>query len=157
MGAGYPGAFGFLSPEQESVYFAPNLWFDFTLIGFGIPVPDGNGGFVPQPLTAEEAEAEWIRQFNEVIGNSNKPIVLLPWHDYGPTNFNNDGYSESMFTSLIREAYNSGAEFVTLDDASQRIQAFEQSQLFVETTGNTITANVVASNVGDFASRSRCG
>jgi len=151
VGAGYPGAFGFLSPEQESVYFAPNLWFDFTLIGFGIPVPDGNGGFVPQPLTAEEAEAEWIRQFNEVISNSNKPIVLLPWHDYGPTNFNNDGYSESMFTSLIREAYNSGAEFVTLDDASQRIKAFEQSQLFVETNGNTITANVVASNVGDFA------
>ena len=151
VGAGYPSAFGFLSPEQESVYFAPNLWFDFTLIGFGIPVPDGNGGFVPQPLTAEEAEAEWIRQFNETIGNSNKPIILLPWHDYGPTNFNNDGYSESMFTSLIREAYNNGAEFVTLDDASQRIKAFEQSQLFVETNPNTITVNVVANNVGDFA------
>ena len=151
VGAGYPGAFGFLSPEQDSVYFAPNLWFDFTMIGFGIPVPDGNGGFVPQPLTAEAAEAEWIRQYQEVTSHSNKPIVLMPWHDYGPTNFNNDGYSESMFTSLIREAYNDGAEFVTLDDASQRIKAFEQSQLFVETTGNTITAEVVGTNLGDFA------
>ena len=129
----------------------PNLWLDFTLIGFGIPVADGNGGFVPQPLTAEEAEAEWIRQYNEVTSHSNKPIVLMPWHDYGPTNFSNDGYSESMFTSLIREAYNDGAEFVTLDDASQRIKAFEQSQLFVETEGNTITAEVVGTNVGDFA------
>ena len=151
VGAGYPGAFGFLTPDQDSVYFAPNLWFDFTLIGFGIPVADGNGGFVPQPLTAAEAEVEWIRQYNEVTSHSNKPIVLMPWHDYGPTNFYNDGYTESMFTSLIREAYNDGAEFVTLDDASQRIKAFEQSQLFVETSGNTITAEVIGSNVGDFA------
>ena len=150
VGAGYPGAFGFLSPDQESVYLAPNLWFDFTLIGFGIPVPDGNGGFVPQPLTAEEAEVEWIRQYNEVTSHSNKPIVLMPWHDYGPTNFNGGGYNQQMFTSLIEEAYNQGAEFVTLDDASQRIKAFEQAQLFVESSGNTITAEVKASNVGNF-------
>lgn len=150
-GAGYPGAFGFLTPDQESVYFAPNLWFDFTLIGFGIPVPDGNGGFVAQPLTAEEAEVEWVRQYNEVTSHSNKPIVLMPWHDYGPTNFNNGGYTESMFTTLIRTAYEDGAEFVTLDDASQRIKAFEQSQLFVETAGNVITAEVVGTNIGDFA------
>lgn len=151
VGAGYPGAFGFLTPDQQSVYFAPNLWFDFTLIGFGIPVPDGNGGFVAQPLTAQEAEAEWIRQYNEVTSHGNKPIVLMPWHDYGPTNFDNNGYSQQMFTSLIREAYNQGAEFVTLDDASQRIQAFEQAQLFVESAGNTITAQVVGNNLGDFA------
>ena len=150
VGAGYPGAFGFLEPGQESVYLAPNLWFDFTLIGFGIPVPDGNGGFVPQPLTAVEAQVEWIRQYNEVISHSNKPMVLMPWHDYGPTNFNNDGYSQEMFTALIEEAYNNGAEFVTLADASQRIKAFEQSQLFVESSGNTITAEVKAVGVGNF-------
>ena len=150
VGAGYPGAFGFLTPDQDSVYFAPNLWFDFTLIKFGIPVPDGNGGFVPQPLTAAEAEAEWLRQYNEVTSHSNKPMVLMPWHDYGPTNFNNDGYNQQMFTSLIRQAYNNGAEFVTLDDASQRIQAFEQAQIFVESSDNTITARVIAANVGDF-------
>ena len=150
VGAGYPGAFGFLEPGQESVYFAPNLWFDFTLIGFGIPVPDGNGGFVPQPLTAVEAQVEWIRQYNEVISHSNKPMVLMPWHDYGPTNFNNGGYSQEMFTALIEEAYANGAEFVTLADASQRIKAFEQSQLFVESSGNTITAEVKAVGVGNF-------
>lgn len=150
VGAGYPGAFGFLEPGQESVYLAPNLWFDFTLIGFGIPVPDGNGGFVPQPLTAQEAQVEWIRQYNEVISGSNKPMVLMPWHDYGPTNFNNDGYSQEMFTALIEEAYNSGAEFVTLDDASQRIKAFEQAQLFVESSGNTITAEVKGAGFGNF-------
>ncbi|MEM8829160.1 MAG: polysaccharide deacetylase family protein [Cyanobacteria bacterium P01_G01_bin.19] len=151
VGAGYPSAFGFLTPEQDSVYFAPNLWFDFTMVGFGIPVADDNGGFVAQPLTAAEAEAEWIRQYREVTSHSNKPIVLMPWHDYGPTNFNNDGYNESMFTSLIEEAYKDGAEFVTLDDASQRIQAFEAAKLYIENDGNTITAEVVGSNLGDFA------
>ena len=150
VGAGYPGAFGFLEPGQESVYFAPNLWFDFTLIGFGIPVPDGNGGFVPQPLTATEAQAEWIRQYNEVTSHSNKPIVLMPWHDYGPTNFDNGGYTQEMFTALIEEAYNQGAEFTTLEDASDRIKAFEKSQLFVESSGNIITAEVKASDVGSF-------
>ncbi len=150
VGAGYPSAFGFLTPGQESVYFAPNLWFDFTMIGFGIPVPDGNGGFIPQPLTAEEAEAEWIRQYNEVTNHGNKPIVLMPWHDYGPTNWENNGYTEEMFTALIQEAYNSGAEFTTLEDASQRIKSFEQSKLFVESSGDTITAEVIASGVGNF-------
>ncbi|MGL4883683.1 MAG: DUF642 domain-containing protein, partial [Waterburya sp.] len=150
VGAGYPGAFGFLKPGQQSVYFAPNLWFDFTMIGFGIPVPDGNGGFIPQPLTAEQAQAEWIRQYREVTNHANKPIVLMPWHDYGPTNWDNNGYNQEMFTALIREAYNSGAEFVTLADASNRIKAFEQSKLFVTTSGNTITAEVTASNVGNF-------
>ncbi len=150
VGAGFPSAFGFLKPGQESIYFAPNLWFDFTLIGFGIPVPDGNGGFIPQPLTAEQAQTEWLRQYQEVIAHANKPIVLMPWHDYGPTNWENNGYNQEMFTALIREAYNSGAEFVTLADASQRIKAFEQSKLFVESSGDTITAEVIASNVGNF-------
>ncbi|BAZ44053.1 hypothetical protein NIES4102_10570 [Chondrocystis sp. NIES-4102] len=150
VGAGYPGAFGFLKPGQESVYFAPNLWFDFTLLEFGIPVPDGNGGFVPQPLNAAQAQAEWIRQYREVTNHANKPIVLMPWHDYGPTNWGNNGYTQEMFTALIREAYNTGAEFTTLADASDRIQAFEQSKLIVNTVGNIITAEVIANNVGNF-------
>jgi serralysin len=150
VGAGYPGGFGFLKPGQESVYFAPNLWFDFTMLGFGIPVPDGNGGFIPQPLTAEQAQAEWIRQYREVTNHGNKPIVLMPWHDYGPTNWENNGYNQEMFTALIREAYNSGAEFVTLADASNRIKAFEQSKVFVTSSGDTITAEVIASGVGSF-------
>ncbi|MGL5075907.1 MAG: hypothetical protein ACRDBG_08690, partial [Waterburya sp.] len=139
-----------MKPGQESVYFAPNLWFDFTMIGFGIPVPDGNGGFIPQPLTAQQAQAEWLRQYREVTNHANKPIVLMPWHDYGPTNWDNNGYNQEMFTALIREAYNSGAEFVTLADASNRIKAFEQSKLVVTSSGNTITAEVTASNVGNF-------
>ncbi|MGV2830478.1 hypothetical protein [Myxosarcina sp. GI1(2024)] len=153
VGAGYPGAFGFLQPRQESVYFAPNLYFDFTLIEYGIPIrveTNGTVTYVPQPLKATEAQTEWIHQYREVTSHANKPIVLMHWHDYGPTNWSNSGYTQEMFTALIREAYENGAEFATLEDASQRIKAFEQSKLVVETSGNTIRAEVVASGVGNF-------
>ncbi|WP_052055671.1 polysaccharide deacetylase family protein [Myxosarcina sp. GI1] len=153
VGAGYPGGFGYLQPGQEQVYFAPNLYFDFTLIEYGIPLRVENNGivtYVPQPLSAAEAQAEWIRQYKEVTSHGNKPIVLMPWHDYGPTNWDNAGYTQEMFAALIKEAYNDGAEFATLEDTSQRIQAFEQSKLFIETSGNTITAEVIASGVGNF-------
>jgi hypothetical protein len=151
VGAGYPSAFGYLTPGQSSVYLAPNLYFDFTLLEFGIPVYDpATGTYVPKKLTAAEAGAEWIRQYNEVTSHANKPIVMMPWHDYGPTNWSNTGYTQEMFTGLIQTAYNSGAEFATLEDAAKRIKAFEQSKLTVNTSGNTITAQVQSNDVGKF-------
>ena len=32
VGAGYPGAFGYLTPGSDSVYLAPNIKFDFSLV-----------------------------------------------------------------------------------------------------------------------------
>lgn len=143
VGAGYPNAFGYLAPGQSAVYLAPNLYFDFTLIEFGIPVYDAaTGTYVPQKLTADQAKTEWIRQWNEVTAHAHKPIAMMPWHDYGPTNWANVGYTTEMFTGLIEAAYNSGAEFTTLQDASQRIKTFEQSRLVVDSTNNTVTATV---------------
>jgi serralysin len=144
VGSGYPGAFGYMRPGQSQVYLAPNLYFDFTLVGFGIPVFDPvTGTLVPKKLTAAEAEVEWVRQLNEVTNKADKPIVMMPWHDYGPTNWDNNGYNTQMFTALIQAAYNSGAEFTTLDDVSKRIKTFEQSQLTINNTApNTITATV---------------
>jgi hypothetical protein len=139
VGAGYPNAFGYLTPEQTSVYLAPNLYFDFTMIGFGIPVYDATTGtYVPKKLNATEAEQEWINQFNSLNNHANKPIAVMPWHDYGATNWENGGYTTDMFTSLIQTAYNSGAEFTTLNDASQRIKAFEQSNLQIVNSSNTL-------------------
>ncbi|NJR41110.1 MAG: hypothetical protein HC781_22555 [Leptolyngbyaceae cyanobacterium CSU_1_4] len=143
VGAGYPNAFGYLTPGQTSVYLAPNLYFDFTLLEFGVPVYDAaTGTYIPQKLNAEQATAEWIKQFNEVTSHANKPIVMLPWHDYGPTNWDNKGYTPDMFTGVIQTAYASGTEFTTLNDASQRIKAFEQSQLSINSVNDTITATV---------------
>ena len=51
IGAGYPGAIGYLTPgDMNSVYIAPNTSFDFTLVGF-------------QKLTAEQAEAAWAKEW----------------------------------------------------------------------------------------------
>ena len=51
IGAGYPGAIGYLTPgDMNSVYIAPNTSFDFTLVGF-------------QKLTVEQAEAAWAKEW----------------------------------------------------------------------------------------------
>ncbi|PSN20461.1 polysaccharide deacetylase [filamentous cyanobacterium CCP5] len=155
IGAGYPSAFGYMLPGQSQVYLAPNMYFDFTLLQFGIPVLQPDGTYKPVPLTATEAAAEWVAQFNELSSYANKPIMMMPWHDYGPTNWDGVGYTIEMFTALIEAAYTSGAEFITLDQASRRIKAFESSQLFVvDSTSNTITATVLpntGNSLGAFA------
>ena len=56
-GAGYPGAFGYLTPgENDRVYLAPNMSFDFSLVGF-------NG------MTPEQAEATWLAEFAALTAN----------------------------------------------------------------------------------------
>ena len=77
VGAGYPGAFGYLTPGSDSVYLAPNMKFDFSLVE---ALPEYGGG-----MNAEQAKAEWIREFNELSMKSDMPVFVWPWHDYGPT------------------------------------------------------------------------
>ena len=82
IGAGYRSAFGYLTPDSNNVYFSPNMFFDFTLIGFGVPM--GNPP-VAIPLTAEEAELFWQDQYAGLKAHASQPIIHWPWHDYGPT------------------------------------------------------------------------
>jgi serralysin len=146
VGAGYPSAFGYLVPGSQTVYLAPNISFDFTLIEF-------------KKLTAPQAEAAWAAEYAGINQHADQAIVMLPWHDYGPTNWSSTGtgpgYTQAMFTNFIGRAYNDRTEFVTLDDLSQRIQTFQQSKLSVQNSGNTITAtvgsNVATNNVGKFS------
>ncbi|AFY78424.1 hypothetical protein Ple7327_3198 [Pleurocapsa sp. PCC 7327] len=137
VGAGYPGAFGFMFPGDDYVYFAPNMSFDFSLIGF-------------RQLTAQQAEAVWAQEYAEIINKAAQPIVLFPWHDYGPT-LAEPGYTKEMFANFIARAYNDNTEFVTFADLHQRIKTFEQSQLFINNAGNTITARVASNDVGKFS------
>ena len=143
VGAGYPNAFGFLTPGQSSVYLAPNLSFDFTLLEFGIPVWNGTT-YVPQKLTVAQAAQEWVNEYTTINRHADNAILMMPWHDYGPTNFFNVGYTESMFSTLLAKAYADGSEFTTLDDANQRIKSFDQSKLSITSTGNSITATIGA-------------
>ncbi len=148
IGAGYPGAFGFLDPAHASqVYFAPNVPFDFSLVEF-------------QHMTAAEASAVWSATFDQLTNGGQQAIINLPWHDYGPVDWDTTngtgaghgpGYSEAMFTDFIAHAYAAGTEFVTNADLANRILSFVQSDVEVSKVGNQIVAHVSGSDEGKFA------
>ncbi|MBD2546368.1 polysaccharide deacetylase family protein [Planktothricoides raciborskii] len=138
VGAGYPGAFGFMFPDDPNfVYFSPNLSFDFTWIGF-------------QKLNAQQAEAKWEAEYNGIKNHAAEPIFHWPWHDYGPTQAE-PGYTPEMYSNFIVRAAQNGTEFVTGSELSDRIKSFEKSQLEINYIDpNTINAKVVATDVGAF-------
>ncbi|QDA36748.1 hypothetical protein E4191_22005 (plasmid) [Paracoccus liaowanqingii] len=142
VGAGYPGAFGYLTPgEDDRVYLAPNMSFDFSLIGW-------------YDMTPAEAEAAWLQEFATLTANATTPILAFPWHDYGPTNWFEDPdqtYSRQMFDTLIATAAASGTEFVTGEDLARRIDSFADSTLTVTRTGNVVSTTVGSTDAGHFA------
>lgn len=143
QGAGYPGAFGFLSPgETDQVYLAPNMSFDFTLIGW-------------LSLTAEQATAKWVAEYEALTAHAKTPIISFPWHDYGLTNWDigspDKVYSEEMFMTIIRKAYADGTEFVTGLDLANRIKSFQASALEATRDGDVLSVNVTSSDAGRFA------
>ncbi len=151
-GAGYPSAFGYLTPNDNNVYLSPNMSFDFTLIEFGVPV-----GYpaVPVPLSAEEGEQFWANEFDTLMNHASQPIIHWPWHDYGPTisadPISGNGYTVAMFENTIAKAYNAGSEFITSADMAQRINTFKDSSLTIDSVGSTITATVNTNKVGNFS------
>ena len=141
VGAGYPGAFGYLTPAHEhlgKVYLAPNMSFDFTLIEW-------------QGKTAAQALAAWQAEFASLTSHADIPVVVWPWHDYGPADWDNGGYTQAMFTDFIATAANAGAEFVTLEDLADRIRSFDQASVTSSVSGNVVTATVTSSEAGKFA------
>ena len=145
VGGGYPGAFGYLTPEQQSkVYIAPNVKFDFTLVQF-------------QGMTLAQAQAAWAAEVASISSHSDLPIIVWPWHDYGATAWLTPGetgpspYATSLFTNFIAAAYNSGTEFVTLADLAKRIASQEKAGVAFTQTGDTINATVTSSDAGKFA------
>lgn len=145
VGAGYPGAIGYLSPDAtNAVYIAPNVTFDFTLVGF-------------QGKTAAQADAAWSAEWAALTAKGEAPVVVWPWHDYGPTLWDADGtgqpsrYSTEMFTNFIAHAHSAGAEFVTLADLAQRVQSLSHATITSTVAGDTITATVAAADAGLFA------
>ena len=136
VGSGAPNAFGYIDPSHTgSVYIAPNITFDFTEIQYDNKTP-------------AQALADWESLFNQLSANSATPVIVWPWHDYGPTNWSDTpgtpgpGYNEAMYTSFIAYAYNAGYEFVTSEDLASRIAAEQAATLKETTSGNVITATV---------------
>lgn len=146
VGAGYPGAIGYLTPEMagvDKVYLAPNIQSDFSLVEF-------------RGMTAAQAAAEWAAEVAALGKHAEVPVYVWPWHDYGAADWSTNPpadspYTTAMFTDLIGQMYNAGAEFVTLDDLAERISRFEDSAVTWNMAGSTITATVNSPNAGKFA------
>ncbi|WP_242122673.1 cadherin domain-containing protein [Sphingobium sp. Sx8-8] len=145
QGAGYPNAFGYLTPaDQSKIYFAPNTSFDFTLVEF-------------QKKTVAEATAAWIAEFDKLVANAQTPVIVWPWHDYGAADFVSGSptadspYDISMFTTWLQHAVAANMEFVTLDDLAQRMTAVKNATITTNVVGNSITASVSGANVGNLA------
>ncbi|HIO91418.1 MAG TPA: hypothetical protein EYG68_01055 [Leucothrix mucor] len=138
-GAGFPNAFGFLTADSNKVYLSPNMSFDFTLIGF-------------QHKTPTEAKQIWSKEFADITKHAQQPIIHWPWHDYGPNDTDNAGYTLDMFESFISKTKSFGSEFVTGKDLSQRIKSFKGSAVDISPiANNTIIAKVKSSNSGQFS------
>ncbi len=138
VGSAYTNSFGYLEPGDDTIFFAPNISFDFNLIDF-------------RKLTAAQAEVVWANEYAQITKHGNTPFVLFAWHDYGITEAL-PGYTRAIYENFIARAYNDGTEFTTLDDAQKRIRAFDAAKLTVNQVGDTITASIAdATDIGKFA------
>jgi hypothetical protein len=143
VGSGSPNAFGYIDPSDTgSVYIAPNITFDFSEIQFDDKTP-------------ESALSDWENLFNELSGNSDSPVIVWPWHDYGITDWPTNGpgttppdYNVSLYQDFIAYAYNAGYEFVTTEDLAQRVAAEQAATITESTNGNMITATVTPGTSG---------
>ncbi len=162
IGAGYPSAIGYLTPTDTKVYLSPNMSFDFTMVGFGVPVvtPPSTVA-VATPLAPNDADLWWAAEYNRLAKHASQPIVHWAWHDYGPTSASNTTYAlqgfgslynPTMFQNNVARAYAGGAEFMTGADAVQRINTFKNTKMTVtKNSTSNFTAAVASSGVGKFA------
>jgi serralysin len=141
VGTAYNNAFGFLEPTAKAVSFAPNISFDFNAIGF-------------QKLTSAQTAGLWEREYNQLKNRTRKPIIEFAWHDYGATGAD-PAYDPAIYNNFIARAAADGTEFVTFDDAQNRMRTFAKSQVTTTQIGNTINARVTpdasTAGVGKFS------
>lgn len=172
IGAGYPNAIGYLTPDATKPYFSPNMTFDFTLIEFGVlpknqyGVPTSTNVASITKLTNTEASTYWNTEFDRLMKHASQPIIHWPWHDYGPTDGSNlrstfckeiltngskSCYSTAMFENTIAYAKNNNSEFATVSDVAQRMDTFRQAKMSVTPTATGVSVNVASNNVGKFS------
>ena len=141
-GSGYAGAFGYLEPQHDMMYFSLNMAPDFTLIDF-------------LRLTPADAIEIWRNEIDVALNHAQTPLVHWLWHDYGPTTQTAAGlYTKEMFTDTIAYASSKGAEFATVKDLNKRINTFAGVNLSVGSSGvisATVDVTGTDTGVGQFS------
>jgi len=137
VGSGYAGAFGYLEPQHDMMYFSLNMAPDFTLIDF-------------YKLTPADAIEIWRNEIDIALNHAQTPLVHWLWHDYGPTTQTAAGlYTKEMFADTIAYARSQGAEFATLKDLNKRMNTFAAVDLTVGSSGViSATVNVPDNEAG---------
>lgn len=131
----FQGAYGFYTPDFETINFSPVLSSDFSLIEF-------------LGYTSEEATDIWLNEYNLMSNHANNPIIVWPWHDYAVVNAYDNGYSQDMFETVIQYAFNNGVEFVTMDDLQNRIRTQKEASLSTYQNGDMV--NITVANGASF-------
>jgi peptidoglycan/xylan/chitin deacetylase (PgdA/CDA1 family) len=141
VGTAYNNAAGFLDPTAKAVYFAPNISFDYNAIGY-------------LKLTNDQTAALWNSEYNQLLSHNHKPIIQFAWHDYGATG-TDPAYNPAIYENFIAKAAADGTEFVTFNDAQNRLRSFQQSAVTINQVGDLITAKVTpdpnTAGVGTFS------
>jgi hypothetical protein len=141
VGTAYNTAAGWLDPTSTAVYFAPNISFDYNAIGF-------------LKLTSDQTAALWTQEYNQLTNHTHKPIIEFAWHDYGATG-TDSAYDPTIYDNFIATAAADGTEFVTFNDAQNRLRTFQKSTVTVNQVGDIITAQVTpdssTTGVGTFS------
>mmetsp|Transcript_19065 Transcript_19065/g.33919 ORF Transcript_19065/g.33919 Transcript_19065/m.33919 type:complete len:606 (+) Transcript_19065:1-1818(+) len=144
VNAGYPGVFGYLNPESDMVYVAPNMKFDFSLKILG--------------KTPAEMEAIWIQEFNDLDSFANSQVYHWPIHDYAVTEWDDttftlggdNSYSMESMENLIKHVFANKAEFITTLELSDRIRTNKAAKLITSVvSANQITATVTIPTIAD--------
>ncbi|GBG31870.1 Hypothetical Protein FCC1311_080952 [Hondaea fermentalgiana] len=143
-GAGYEGAFGFMTPLSKMVLMAPNLSFDFTFIEY-------------QHLTTTQAEAAWLQEFDLATRFANRPIIHAGVHPYAVVSYTYNStkqtmeldsglYSSAMFESLFETAYASNTEFLPLMTLNDRIRSYKSAWFRVVQLNGSALQVIVSSD-----------
>ncbi|MBW1812384.1 MAG: polysaccharide deacetylase family protein [Deltaproteobacteria bacterium] len=133
--SGYLGAFGYLTPDYQMIYFSPNMYPDLTMIE-------------RFKWSTSKAQKVWLDQFAQLTRHANGPIIHWFWHDYGL--IEKHVYDVRMYPNMIQHAYKNGSEFATTADIHQRIKNFKKASLTITDT-NGLTVIVSGQDLGHFS------
>lgn len=131
---------GFLTPDDNLLYYSLNMTPDYVL------------GDVMK-LTPEQSIQFWKDEMASAALGMPKGVIQFLWHDYAVTTALASGnYSVAMIEETLKNAYQKGYEFVSLQDFMNRYRAARSNSLnYFWNDTDTLTVQVTGGGLGQYA------
>jgi hypothetical protein len=131
---------GYLTPADDLLYFSLNMTPDYVL---------GDVMMLPP----EQSIQFWKDEMALAVRGMPKGVLQFLWHDYAVTTAVASGkYSVAMIEETIREAYQRGYEFLTLEDFMFRFRAARNNSVnYFWTDTDSLTVQVNGDGLGQYA------